>query len=98
MNSELSSREVVQTNDHLASDMGSTLDFREQTLSSHAISIRSAQADQAVLEAAMSSAVHHPNIVHTYHYQTLEADERRPVRVSACPRISPSLLSSSPLH
>ena len=32
------------------------------------------QADLALLEAAMSSAVHHPNVVQTYHYRTLQPD------------------------
>lgn len=32
------------------------------------------QADMALLEAAMSSAVHHPNVVQTYHYRTLQPD------------------------
>lgn len=30
------------------------------------------QADLALMEAAMSSAVHHPNVVQTYHYRTVQ--------------------------
>ena len=35
-------------------------------------SLTATQADQALLEAAMSSAVHHPNVVQTYHYRTVQ--------------------------
>ena len=49
------------------------------------------QASQAVLEAAMSSAVCHPNVVQTYHYRTLESrpldsggGQSRATRVRAC--------------
>lgn len=33
------------------------------------------QANQALLEAAMSSAVCHPNVVQTYHYRTVEPSD-----------------------
>lgn len=79
---EVSVNGDILGSDALASELDSGLDFRDHTETSHGISIRSTQAAQAVLEAAMSSAVHHPNVVQTFHYQTLEANERRAVRVT----------------
>ena len=49
------------------------------------------QADLALIEAAMCSAVHHPNVVQTFHYRTLQPSQAagnglgRAVRVSRPP-------------
>lgn len=41
------------------------------SLQSPSDTLTATQADLALLEAAMSSAVHHPNVVQTYHYRIL---------------------------
>ena len=64
-------------------------------------SLTATQADQALLEAAMSSAVHHPNVVQTYHYRTLQPTNclasdgvSRAVRVSSFVAFQPFFGSS----
>ena len=82
--SDMSDRDLMRSNqDHYNPEGASAPHLRDPVITSQCISIKSTQADQAILEAAMSSAVHHPNIVNTYHYQTLEADEGRAMRVSS---------------
>ncbi len=54
------------------------------------------QADLALLEAAMSSAVHHPNVVQTYHYRTLQPDIGASIGSGRITRVEYKLLSGSP--
>ena len=66
-------------------------------------SLTATQADQALLEAAMSSAVHHPNVVQTYHYRTVQPSKlasgdaiSRAVRVR--PSDCPAAISAGETH
>ena len=47
------------------------------------------QADLALMEAAMSSAVHHPNVVQTYHYRTLQPENGRGGNSGRITRVRP---------
>lgn len=82
--------EEVGSEDELDTIAKSTSAGGEARLAS--TSLTATLADQALLEAAMSSAVHHPNIVQTYHYRTVQPTNcltssdgvGRAVRVSCC--------------
>lgn len=86
--SDMGRQDSILDDDLLGTNLVSELEGRRRTDERSELSIKSTQADQAVMEAAMSSAVHHPNIVQTYHYQTLESSPRRPMRVSNLPIVS----------
>lgn len=58
------------------------------TLQSPSDNLTATQADLALLEAAMSSAVHHPNVVQTYHYRTLQPQEGARVGTSSSGRVT----------
>jgi hypothetical protein len=47
------------------------------------------QADLALMEAAMCSAVHHPNVVQTFHYRTLQPSHDSGNGLGRAVRVSP---------